>query len=112
MRSPPCITDARAEYESCRSFLRICALRPNQTCTLRRCEQSQLSHWKDPSKKRRGEEDFTEVILRNPLFQDLDPTIQGLPWDPHVVFLTRETGKQTTWAGIIIQANLGIGRRP
>jgi hypothetical protein len=47
---------------------------------------------------------FTEVILRNPLFQDLDPTILGLPWDLHVVFLTRETGKQITWAGIIIQS--------
>ena len=55
---------------------------------------------------------FTEVILRNPLFQDLDPTILGLPWDLHVVFLTRETGKQITWAGVTIKANLGIGQRP
>ena len=39
---------------------------------------------------------FTEVILRNPLFQDLDPTILGLPWGLHVGFLTWETGKQIT----------------
>ena len=55
---------------------------------------------------------FTEVILRNPLFQDLDPTILGLPWGLHVVFLTRETGKRITWAGTVIKADLGIGRRP
>ena len=55
---------------------------------------------------------FTEVILQNPLFQDLDPTILGLPWGLHVVFLGWETGKQITWAGVTIKANLGIGRRP
>ena len=92
MRSPPCIIDARAEYESCRSFLRICARRPTQTCTLRHCEPSRLSQWKDPGKRRVGEH-FTEVILQNPLFRDLDLTKQGLPWVLRAVFLTREMGK-------------------
>jgi hypothetical protein len=46
------------------------------------------------------DEYFTEVILQNPLFLDLDPTIQGLPWVLRAVSLTRETGKQITRAGM------------
>ena len=45
------------------------------------------------SGQKKVNEQFTEVILQNPLFLDLDPTIQGLPLVLHAVSLTRETGK-------------------
>jgi hypothetical protein len=44
------------------------------------------------SGQKKVDEQFTEVILQNPLFLDLDPTIQGLPLVLHAVSLTRETG--------------------
>jgi hypothetical protein len=64
------------------------------------------------SGQKKVNEQFTEVILQNPLFLDLDPTIQGLPLVLHAVSLTRETGKHITRAGKTSKANLGIGQRP
>jgi hypothetical protein len=61
----------------------MCNPRPCETIPIERVERSG---------QKKVDEDFTEAILQNPLFLDLDPTIQGLPWVLRAVFLTRETG--------------------